>query len=219
MPAAPALLGEYYAKLLQCNEVIMSHSVGASPGLPIGRRVSEIARRASVSSRDAAVLYRLACYLKPRHILELGTCLGHSTIALACGAPSALLYSIEGNADLQSVAGKHLAQAGLDGVILINDTFRNALPRVLEEVSGLDLVFLDGDHRKEETIFLCQSILPALSSRGVLAIHDIHWSNEMIEAWDIVQELPEVTASITTFSTAYLFVSESLSHQRFRLRF
>lgn len=217
-PGVPAVLAEHRRRLERSSEIITHSPRGQDEGRVMNESVSSLARRIALSRRDTGMLYRLALFLKPAHILELGGGLGNSTLALRCGAPAANLISVEGDQEAARLAEEHLRLSGITDVDLRTGNFRDVLPSCLAGPRATDLVFLDGDHCLDETLYLCQEILPSISRHGVLAVHDIHSSDEMLEAWSLVRGLPEVTASITTWTTGFLFVNESLSRQHFRLR-
>lgn len=217
MPALPDAIRKYLHSFRSATTHIEREQQGAT-GRMQRTLLKEIALRESASQRDTSALFRLAYYLKPGIILELGTCVGKSACAMAMGAPLAKVISVDADSNLQEFARQKTASLGLTNIEFRNGSFRDILPLISSEHSKIDLIFLDGDHRKEETIRLVQHLLPCLSSQGLILIHDIHYSEEMMEAWEFVQGFSEVSASVSTFTMGFLFVSEGLSRQRFRLR-
>lgn len=218
MPRPPALFHQYRRRLALSSEIITHSPQGQDEGRVLNESLSRLGRRIALSRRDARMLFHLAHFFKPEIILELGGGLGHSSLALHSGAPHARMMSIEGDQEVARAAIHFLREAGVEDVEIVAGRFREVLPTCMASLGKPDLVFLDGDHRLDETVYLSQEILPMLSPHGVLAIHDIHASDEMIEAWNLVRGLPEVTASATTWSTGFLFVNEGLSRQHFNLR-
>ncbi|HRZ75854.1 MAG TPA: class I SAM-dependent methyltransferase [Bacteroidales bacterium] len=218
LPSPPPLLQGLRREWLQDKALITHHPLGCAEGRELSEPVAQLARRTAISGGDTRRLFHLAAFLKPRTVLDLGSGLGFSALALALGAPQARVLSLEGDAAVHALAVERLSPLAPPGLRFLQGAFRELLPELLEGPGRPDLVFLDGDHRQEETIYLGQLILPRLSRHGVLAIHDIHASEGMLGAWERLREMPEVTVSLTTWSTGFLFVNESLSTQHFRLR-
>ena len=180
--------------------------------------LDSIARKETVSKRDAAILYRLAHFLKPKNILELGTCLGYSAMCLASGAPAARVISIDQDAALLNIARKRSREAGFSNICFTEGRFRELMPSLMQREGPFDLVFIDGDHREDETLFLADQIRPNLSKRGVMVVHDIHHSAAMMRAWKRLIQMPEYSLSLSTYSMGFLFVSEDFQHQYIPIR-
>jgi len=59
-----------------------------------------------------------------------------------------------------------------------------------------------------------------ISASSLIVIHDIHWSREMEEAWEIIQNHPHVKLSIDIFSAGLVFFrNEFRVKQQFVIRF
>ncbi len=72
--------------LLQDSTLLSSGDFGAGSKKKRTRRtIGDVTRVASVNDRYGRLLYRLAGYYKPFHIIELGTATGISTQYLATG--------------------------------------------------------------------------------------------------------------------------------------
>jgi len=85
--------------------------------------------------------------IRPASILEIGTYTGYSAICLAKGLkPGGKLVTIEMNDELESIASKYFAKAGLSEVI--EQHFGYAL-KIIPRLNGpFDLVFIDADKRE-----------------------------------------------------------------------
>ena len=216
MPSLPRELKAWHRAALHDRQGIGRVSAGArGEGLhevSIGR----LMRREAVSCRDAGVLYRLAHFFQPSNVLELGTCLGFSSAALAAGAPRGRIITLDMDAGLQQYAQRKATELGLLNISYRNGRFSDLIPSLPQK--RFDMVFIDGDHQEEHAMELCRMLLPWLIEDGVLVLHDIHWSKGMATAWERLRGLPEVTTSITTGSMGFLFTGKRLPMQAFRLR-
>jgi predicted O-methyltransferase YrrM len=215
MPHFPAYCRDMRMRLPEGASVFLRE---LSQGLNRRRGLHSIARKESVSKRDAAILFRLAHFLRAKNVLELGTCLGYSAICLASGAPGAKVWSIDGDRGRLEIARRRALEAGFSGIAFKEGRFRDVLPTVLREQGPFELVFIDGDHKEEETLYLAEQIRPSLSSNGVMVIHDIHHSAAMRRAWHFLNQNPEYSLSISTFSMGFLFVSSDFQKQYIPIR-
>jgi predicted O-methyltransferase YrrM len=143
----------------------------------------------SVSPERGFFLYCLARALAPAAVLELGTCLGVSAAYFSAALEangSGRLVTIDVEPDKAEVAAAHLAGAQLDSrVRLMRAWFHDALPTLLTEAPGFQLVYVDGHHIEAATIGYFAQIADA--SRGAtLVFDDIAWSPGMARAWKAI---------------------------------
>jgi predicted O-methyltransferase YrrM len=112
----------------------------------------------------------------------------------------------------------------LHNIELIEGNFDVRLPELLQSLSKegkqLDFVFIDGNHRKEPTVRYFEQLLPLLQEESVLVFDDIHWSEQMEEAWEEIKKSPAVTLSIDLFFIGIVyFRKENKVKQDFTIRF
>jgi predicted O-methyltransferase YrrM len=185
-----------------------------------GRRVCDIADTSVKHKRYSSLLYRTGRYLGSRHILELGTSLGVTTLYLAGIPTGERVVTLEGSAAVADVAAAAFRKAGYDRVQLVRGDFDDTLGDVLESLGRVDLVFVDGNHRKEPTLRYFRQILPYLGNESCIVFDDIHWSRDMEEAWDEIRKDPRVRVSIDLFAIGIVFFRrEFLEKQDYRIRY
>ena len=80
------------------NRIITITDLGAGSRVNNNRqkKISDIAYNALKPPKMAQLLYRLVADLEPFNIIELGTCLGITTVYLQKAAPDAKVYTLEG---------------------------------------------------------------------------------------------------------------------------
>lgn len=61
--------------------------------------------------------------------------------------------------------------------------FGDVLEGVLEAAASIDLLFGDGNHRRDPTLCYFSQAHPRLSDGAVVVFDDNHWSDEMTTAW------------------------------------
>ena len=183
------------------------------------RAVKDIAKHAAKPPKFGQLLYRMVRYYQPGNILELGTSLGVTTRYLSLGNPSSKLITIEGSGEIVRVAGSGMRNDGIDNVELRKGNFDKELPAVLEYFKP-DFVFVDGNHRKEPTIAYFEQLAAVAGNDTILVFDDIHWSEEMEDAWELIKTHPQTRCTIDLFFIGIvLFRQEFREKQHFAIRF
>lgn len=185
------------------------------------RTVASIARNAAKPKKFGQLLFRIARYYQLQRVIELGTSLGISAGYLAKGiGKEGTLTTVEGAASIAAVARQNFEKLGLDNIALINRSFDEAMPELQKPGSGIDLLFIDGNHRKDPTIRYYNSLLPYMNTGGMMIFDDIHWSREMEEAWEHIKQQPAVRCTIDLFFIGIvLFSPDFKEKQHFSIRF
>jgi predicted O-methyltransferase YrrM len=181
--------------------------------------VKDIARYSSVSPRKGQFLYRLVSHFKPRTVVELGTSFGISTMYMAMGYRNSHIITMEGCPDTVSIAGHNFNRLGLGNIEEVCGNFDQKLPDILNRVGTADMIFFDGNHKKEATLRYFDMCLSHIHNNSILLFDDIHWSKGMKEAWENIREHPSVVVSIDLFSMGIVFFRKELSKEDFVLRF
>jgi len=169
--------------LLQDSTILPSAVFGAgSKKKRSNRTIGDITRIASVNDRYGRLLYRLASYYSPAHIIELGTAAGISTQYLAMGNPHAEVITVEGNPNLAELASKNFRVNRIKNITVINSSFDDVLPQLVKYIVPGDIVYIDGNHTAEAT-WSYYSAFTANGKNPILVFDDINWSNDMRSAW------------------------------------
>ena len=183
------------------------------------RRVCDIARHSTSSSRDGRLLCNLATAMHSANILELGTNLGIGSLYLAHSGSCQRLVTIEGCPNLSKIANEGFKLLGVNNITLVNAEFAEALPRVLRELPSLDFVFIDGNHLSGPTLDYFSQCLPFVTNDTVIVIDDIHKNADMEQAWSEIVENEHVTLSLDFYTMGAVFFRRQLSKQTIALRY
>lgn len=215
-------ISDLYSELRSDKEVMIANSFGA--GSHFGKKknisIGNIARISSTQKKYGRLLYRMVMFSKPKVILELGTSLGIGSSYLALPDQNAKIHTIEGSEILSALARENFNRLKLSNIKQYTGEFSDVLPVLLEQLPVLDLVFIDGDHREEETIEYFELCLGAVNSESIIILDDIHWSNGMEKAWERIKRYPDVKATIDIFRFGLVFFRKELhSKQHFRIRY
>lgn len=165
------------------------------------RTISEITRF-STSGPRFSQLYEFFCRMTPAtHVVELGTCVGISTSYLS-KATLGTVYTLEGSAELQSIAKKAPIRSNIEYVL---GPIAQTLPEVLLKIPQLDFALIDANHSYQGTVGSFYALLPKVHSKSILAVSDIHWSPEMEKAWTELKSCPQVRLTIDFFECGIVF--------------
>ena len=202
------------------TRIITITDLGAGSHVNNNRRkkISDIARNALKPAKLAQLLYRLTADLQPRNIIELGTCLGITTLYLQKAAPAGKVYTFEGCPETAGIAKETFKKAGINDVELITGDFDNTLPQVINSLDKLDFVFVDGNHQKDATLKYFEWCLPKVHENTMLIFDDIYWSQGMKEAWNEIKAHPKVTVTIDLFWIGLVFFKPGQAKEDFLIK-
>lgn len=180
------------------------------------RKVSAIATHAGITKKRQRLLFRLTQYFQPNHILELGTSLGMATAAMALGNPKATIKTVEGCPNTLQKATNYFTKYKLQNIETYNQSFEDFFTKHTSET--YDLVFIDGNHNKENTLEYFELLLKHTHNDSIILFDDIYWNQQMTEAWQEIIKHPKVTVSIDTFQWGLIFFRKEQRKQHFSIR-
>ncbi len=218
----PAVIEEQRQALLKDERVLKIEDMGAGSRLVSSpeRRVKDLAKSALKPPKYAQLLYRLVRHYTPQNIIELGTSLGITTNYLSFANPDAYITTIEGSKEVLAIAREQFDRTGVKNINPVCGNFDDVLPGILSSLKKADLVYIDGNHRKEPTVRYFHQLLPYCHENSILVFDDIHWSPEMEGAWRIIREHPSVRTSIDIFFLGFIFFRKGFREkQDFSIRF
>jgi predicted O-methyltransferase YrrM len=134
--------------------------------------------------------------------------------------PEAKIITIEGAPAVAAVALKNFNGLQLSNIEIKEGNFDDILSQVVSGMPAVDLAFIDGNHRREPTLHYFQELLLKTHNDSILIVDDIHWSQEMEEAWSTIKAHPSVRCSVDLFFIGILFFRhEFREKQHFTIRF
>ena len=159
---------------------------GRAEGLPL------------VYPETGALLHTLALACGARRILEVGTCIGYSTLWMATALPpDGTMITMEFDNARAARARDHLAAAGYaDRVsVIVGDA-----SRFLHKVSGpFDLIFQDSDKKLYEPML--DRLAELLRPGGLLVADNILWNGEVVDGFVSSRKYSDDdTAALIAFS-------------------
>ena len=196
----------------------IEHGAGSRTKNESIKTVSTLVKKVSIPVQQGRWLFNLVRYFNPDNILEMGTCIGISTLYMALENKNRPIVTLEGNPDSANIAQNIFNKLGLKNILLLQGEFENTFETSLNQIKKIDFAFIDGNHRYEPTINYFNKILPFINEQTVLVFHDIHWSRGMEMAWHEIKNHPSVSVSIDVFFMGILIFRKGIVKQNFVLK-
>lgn len=175
------------------------------------RSIRQIAKSSLTPRSQAETLFRIVDYFRPDTMVELGTCLGVTSLYQYAGNPKANFHTVEGHPELYTEAKKLFDSIPASGLKAVKGRFTDVLPSILDDIKKVDYAFIDGDHTKDGLKTYLELLLPRTHNASVIVLHDVHWSDEMSQAWNDLRKNPLVTVSIDLFHMGILFFRKEIT--------
>ncbi len=209
-------------ELLNDNTIIEVEDFGAgSSVIKTNKRIiKKIAASSLKPKKYAQLLNRIVAYYQPKTIVELGSSFGVTTSYLACTNVESKIYTCEGSKAIATVAQQTFSSLHLKNIELIQGDFNKTLLPLLNRLTKIDFAFIDGNHRKQPTLNYFTQLLNFTTPSSILIFDDIHWSNEMEEAWAEIKKHEAVSLSIDLFFIGLVFLNQDFKQkQHFTIRY
>jgi predicted O-methyltransferase YrrM len=202
------------------NLEVLDWGAGGKQARTALRPIAKVAARSLKSPKYARLLFRLVQYFQSRQVLELGTCLGITASYLAASSDEVQVTTLEGAPAYVKKARRIFENLRIKNIRVVEGNFDDTLLGVLKESRTWDFVFIDGNHRLEPTLRYFEQILPHAHAGTLFVFDDIHWSREMEEAWQKIQQHPSVTLTIDLFFVGLVFIRpEQIAKEHFIIPF
>lgn len=209
-------------KLLTNDTIIEVEDFGAgSAVIPFKNRVvKDIAASSLKKKKYAQLLFRIAKYYQAKTIVELGTSFGITTCYLASANADLKIITLEGAHNIANIALENFQEMKLTNVELLEGNFEKTLSLLNDKIENIDLLFVDGNHRRKATLEYFDLFLKKSTEQSIFIFDDIHWSGEMEEAWELIQQHDSVTMTIDLFFVGLVFFNKDFKvKQHFSIRF
>ncbi len=208
-------------KLLRDKRTINIKDFGAGSKVNSSptRKIQDIVRNSAKADKYGELMFRLIQKFKPETLLELGTSLGISTIYQASAAPKSKLITMEGCPETAAIGKENFEKLKLNNIEIIVGNFDETLSTTLNKITKLDYAFFDGNHRKAPTLAYFNQCLSKVHNDSIFIFDDIHWSDEMEEAWEEIKANPSVTVTIDLFFVGLVFFRKEQKKENFVIRY
>jgi predicted O-methyltransferase YrrM len=182
------------------------------------RCIGQIAKASLTPPKLSSLYQRIIQNYDHNILMELGSSLGINTLYLASKKGSHVT-TFEGSAELIKLAKLTFEFAHAANIIIVPGNIDTTLSTHLSSVRKIDFVLIDANHRYEPTLKYFNQIITKVYERSVVVIDDIHYSEEMKNAWNTIKNHKLVYASADLYRCGILFFDPSLNKQHVILQF
>ena len=192
---------------------------GSRKGVRNASNLAKVVSDAASNAKEARAIANFCKYIRAKKIIELGSNVGIGTSYISSANPEAELHSIEGDPFLSDVAKESIQALVPNHFVTIHTgSFEDELPRLLSHLQEIDVLFIDGNHRKNPTLNYVHWALPFLSDDAAIIVDDIYWSREMTEAWNTICALPNFNLALDFFHFGIIQKTRRKEKEYFKLR-
>ena len=210
-------------------DVVDFGSQGSREGKHVRRKVSDIAKTHLERPEVGQLLFRLVNWVgehekRPLEIVELGTSFGITTAYLASADSRNAVQTYEGSGEVLKVAQGVWRALKLENIRWIEGNIDQTLLNLDHSLllnnapARVDIAYVDANHTYEATMRYADFLLERLNQKGVLAIDDIHYSEEMERAWNELKTDPRVTTTMDLYHLGLVFVDPHYLKRHYKIR-
>jgi precorrin-6B methylase 2 len=151
-------------------------------------------------------------------ILEFGTSLGLSALAMALAAPDRRVVTVEGCPALAAIASENLKRYGAYNAEVLNMEFSAALDKLEKENIKIVFAFIDGNHKGAALMEYVSGIMK-MGDEVIITSDDIHHSKDMFHAWRTIISSDSAATTMEIFRFGIIFRLHSLTPAHYRIRY
>lgn len=134
-----------------------------------------------VGHLERRFLKMLIAMIQPTKVLEIGTFMGYSSLAMAEALPpGGGIVTLEVSEGHAGIAREHIAASPYASRILVR--LGPALESLRTLAGPFDFVFIDADKSNYDRYY--EAVLPKLSDRGVIAVDNVLWHARIFDDSD-----------------------------------
>ena len=207
---------------LQNNTIIEQSNQGAGSRInneTKGTTIGKLTKQSGLKTKYISLLTTMAKHYAFKNILELGTCTGLTTTALAQACPNAKITTIENALARANWAKENLEKLQLTNVKLIQQDFSFVINYIKRHQQKYDMIFIDGNHTYNATIEYFEKLQSSINEDGVIIFDDIYWSPEMTNAWKQICQAQTLGITIDLYRMGLLIRRDNQHKEHFTIRY
>lgn len=204
------------------KELLNDHQLLDVADIKLGRTerktIASIAKTSLSQPKFSSFLRLLAINLQAETILETGTSLGLNALYLSNAATVKKVITIEGSPIISEITRRIFSKHSNSKVELTEGSIYDVfVPSIVKHKP--EIIFLDADHRSSAIAFYLKEIITHIPEIKCIIIHDIYWSQDMLEKWNEIVENPRFSLTIDIFQAGLIFPNHEMPKQHFKLKF
>ena len=183
------------------------------------RKISDITRVSTTPEKYSAFYAQMVKHYQCNDIVELGTSVGINTMYLAKAHGATRVTTFEGSPETASVAQQLFDESKINNITIIEGNIDETLPAYLQSIKKLDFVFIDANHRLAPTRKYLDLLLTKTHPESIIVLDDIHYSEEMEQAWKLIQNYEPVYTTVDLYRCGLIFFNPALTKQNVVLQY
>ena len=104
----------------------------------------------------------------------------------------------------------------LNNIVTIGSINETLNPLIINNT--FDLIYFDGNLKKETTLHFFKNCLENIHNNSVFIFENIYENSEMLETWEEIKKHPLVTVTINTYFWGIVFFRKEQAKQHFTIR-
>lgn len=185
-------------------------------GVLLQKKISDIAKKSLKPKKYARLLSAIVAHQNAKTVLELGTSLGITTAYLGMQKDTAVT-TLEGDPNVAEVAHSIWNLLGHTNITSVVGSFEKTLETVIHQ--QYDVIYIDGNHKLEPTLRYFDQLQAASHPKTLFIFDDIHYSHQMEQAWEAIQQDDRVYSTIDLFFIGLVYIDPALSKQHITLAY
>ena len=179
--------------------------------------VKEIANRSLMPAKYAQMLFKIINFSKALNVLELGTSLGITTAYLASSSNEIHCVTLEGSSEIAGIAQENFKKLEINNTEIITGNIDQTISQALNKFDKLDFVFIDANHRLPAVYEYFEQCIEKTHHQSIIVVDDIHWSDEMEKAWNMMKNHPKVRSTFDLFHFGIVFFNHELNKNHYKM--
>ncbi len=206
---------QFYYRETRFPWIDRRHGKKEVPDMPVGH----ILRREAIRKKQGELLFRLANYFKPRHILQFGCSAGISTLYLTAYSPEVACTVLECMPSLAVVARQVWQKAARGPVDLRVGEYPALLPGALKKIDRLDFVFFNRLEEAADRETLFEACLEKAHNETVIVLSGIKANRAMRAFWRSVCGRQDVTVTLDLYTLGIVILNRKLHKRNYTVYF
>lgn len=180
--------------------------------------IAKAARDEAITPKQGALLFRLCNYFKVKHILQIGSSVGLSTLYLTSYSSQVNCITLEdssGLAEIARVVYNRMSKAIDLRVGKVEETLSDAL----QAMEQPDLVYFNINSQPYDVLRLFKQCAGCADTHTIFVVHGIKSDKYMHQCWKSMCVDPKVRVSMDLYHMGLLFFNEKLHPQHYKVYF
>lgn len=183
------------------------------------RTIAEITEREAIKPEHGALLFRLTNYFKSVNILQLGPCMGISTLYLTSYSAGLKCIALENVPEFATIANWAFKKAAHNAIDLRTGSYRELLPQALQDMGKVDFVFFNTLYEQQNNIWLFNECIRHIHNDTVFVFDGIKSNRKMRDFWKEICRHNEVTVTIDLYSLGIVIFNKKLHKRDYKVYF